>query len=89
MRWAKLELESPNEAARAARALAALRYEDLTEDERELCPPILYGTGLAPALDWLGTETKAKYGLTVTVDADPAAEPDDEDMRVLLFEAVR
>jgi pyruvate-ferredoxin/flavodoxin oxidoreductase len=41
MRWARLELESPGEAARAAQALAALRYEDLTEDERELCPPVL------------------------------------------------
>ncbi|UCD74034.1 MAG: hypothetical protein JSV91_09605 [Phycisphaerales bacterium] len=41
MRWARLELECPAEAARAAEALAALRYADLTEEERRLCPPLL------------------------------------------------
>jgi PAS domain S-box-containing protein len=55
----------------------------------ELSPPILHTTSLAAALEWLGAETKAKHGLTVAVDANPEAEPDDEDMRLLLFEAVR
>jgi pyruvate-ferredoxin/flavodoxin oxidoreductase len=60
MRWAKLELERPAEAAHAAQALAALRYEDLTEDERELCPPVLVvgddqalGSGGLAQLTWL------------------------------------
>jgi pyruvate/2-oxoacid:ferredoxin oxidoreductase alpha subunit len=42
MRWAKLELERPQEAARAAETLAGLRYEDLTAEERWLCPPIFW-----------------------------------------------
>ncbi|MHC4217493.1 MAG: hypothetical protein ACYSU7_03465 [Planctomycetota bacterium] len=41
MRWARMELDAPNEAERAAESLAGLRYEDLTADERALCPPVL------------------------------------------------
>lgn len=41
MRWAKLELEHPAEAAAATESLAALRYSDLTDEERRLCPPLL------------------------------------------------
>jgi pyruvate-ferredoxin/flavodoxin oxidoreductase len=60
MRWARMELENPNEAARAAQALAALRYEDLTADERDLCPPVLVvgddqtlGSGGLSQLTWV------------------------------------
>ncbi|MHC4784786.1 MAG: transketolase C-terminal domain-containing protein [Planctomycetota bacterium] len=60
MRWARMELENPNEAAHAARALAALRYEDLTADERDLCPPVLVvgddqtlGSGGLSQLTWV------------------------------------
>jgi pyruvate-ferredoxin/flavodoxin oxidoreductase len=38
VRWAQAQLQSPEEAAQAP---APLRYEDLTADERELCPPLL------------------------------------------------
>jgi pyruvate-ferredoxin/flavodoxin oxidoreductase len=41
MRWSRLELENPNEAAGAAEKLAGLSYKDLTDDERKLCPPVL------------------------------------------------
>jgi pyruvate-ferredoxin/flavodoxin oxidoreductase len=41
MRWARMELDKPGEAAHALEALASLRYEDLTDDERDLCPPVL------------------------------------------------
>jgi pyruvate-ferredoxin/flavodoxin oxidoreductase len=60
MRWARLELENPNEAAHGAQALAALRYADLTEDERDLCPPVLVvgddqtlGSGGLGQLAWI------------------------------------
>jgi PAS domain S-box-containing protein len=55
----------------------------------QLSPAILHDLGLAPALKWLGKETSAKHALEVEVEADTEAEPDDEDLRVLLFEAVR
>lgn len=41
LRWAKMEIEKPNEAAHAAEELAKLRYSDLTPEESILCPPML------------------------------------------------
>jgi len=55
----------------------------------ELSPPILYDAGLVPALEWLARWMREKHGLTTAVDADEAAEPQSEDVRALLFEAVR
>jgi len=55
----------------------------------ELSPPILYDGGLAAALDWLARQMQQTYGLTVDVQADSAAEPGAEDIRVLLFQSVR
>ena len=55
----------------------------------ELSPPILYDAGLAAALEWLARRTEQKHGLLVDVRADRQAEPDDEEVRILLFQAVR
>lgn len=55
----------------------------------ELSPPILYEGNMAQVLHWLGRRTKDKYGLTVTVTADEQADPDSQEVRVLLFQAVR
>lgn len=55
----------------------------------QLSPPVLYDRGLAAGLEWLGRQTHEKYLLAVEVDADPAAEPAEESLRVFLFQAVR
>jgi PAS domain S-box-containing protein len=56
----------------------------------ELSPPILYeGGGLSAALEWLTRWMFDKHGLTVDLQVEAAAEPSAEEMRVLLFEAVR
>ncbi|HYK88751.1 MAG TPA: PAS domain-containing protein, partial [Acidobacteriota bacterium] len=55
----------------------------------ELSPPVLYDVGLAAALEWLGRWVQSKYGLTVAVKAAKNAEPQNEDVRVLLFQATR
>jgi signal transduction histidine kinase len=55
----------------------------------ELSPPVLYDRGLGPALEWLGEWMEAKHGLTVTVKADEHADPGNQDVRVLLFQATR
>lgn len=55
----------------------------------ELSPQVLYEAGLAPAIEWLGNWMRERQGLTVDVHADPDAEPDAEDIRVLLFQSVR
>ncbi len=55
----------------------------------ELSPPVLYDRGLAQALEWLGDWMQAKHGLAVTVRADKHADPESQDIRVLLFQATR
>ena len=67
--------------------------EEATEIARslttELSPPALQEGGLAGGLQWLGRQMKLKHGLKVQVQADGAANPASEDVRLLVFEAVR
>jgi signal transduction histidine kinase len=55
----------------------------------ELSPPALYEAGLAAGLEWLGRHMEQTCGLTVDVTADADAEPQSDELRVLLFEAAR
>ncbi len=55
----------------------------------ELSPPVLYETDLAGALEWLGRYMQETCGLAVAVEADTEADPESEDLRILLFEAAR
>src|SRR5881227_877344 len=55
----------------------------------ELAPPVLYEHGLAAALEWLAAETRKKYNIEVTVEADFSANPKTADVRIFLFRAVR
>lgn len=67
-----------DEAISASRSLSA-----------DLSPPILHQKGLAPGLEWLGRQMEQKHGLRVHVESDPAAEPEAEQIRLFMFEAVR
>ena len=55
----------------------------------ELSPPILHEAGLAAGLEWLARWMHEKHGLEVALNIDPTASTDREDVRVLLFQAVR
>jgi PAS domain S-box-containing protein len=66
------------EAVEAARTLSV-----------NLFPPVLHVGGLPAALSWLAKRTQEHYGVVVNVIADPQANPDASDVRILLFEAVR
>ena len=55
----------------------------------QLCPPVLHEAGLAAAVEWLGRHMEQTCGLNVEIDVDPQAEPESEEIRILLFEAVR
>jgi len=55
----------------------------------ELSPPVLYAADLAAALEWLSQHVEETYGLAVEVRADPQIEIPSEDLRILLFQAVR
>jgi PAS domain S-box-containing protein len=53
----------------------------------ELSPPILHQLGLRPALDWLAESVAQRHGLAV--DVTGAAEGLPEDLRGLVYQAVR
>jgi PAS domain S-box-containing protein len=55
----------------------------------ELSPSVLYELGLAPAMEWLTEQIKTKYGVTVQLRNDLTAKRFDQDIQVLLFQAVR
>ncbi|MCX5795913.1 MAG: sensor histidine kinase [Elusimicrobia bacterium] len=55
----------------------------------ELSSPVLYELGLAPALEQLAERMQEKHGLGIEVHDDGAAKPMDDEVRVVLFKAVR
>jgi DNA-binding NarL/FixJ family response regulator len=55
----------------------------------ELSPNVLYHLGVGAAMKWLGRWCEDKYGLTVTVEAEPEAEVEAEEIRIALFQSVR
>src|SRR5262249_11359481 len=66
------------EAMEAARTLSV-----------NLFPPVLHLGGLPAALTWLARRTQEQYSIAVNVTADPRANPEESDLRILLFEATR
>src|SRR5262249_14370051 len=67
-----------NKAMEAARTLSV-----------NLFPPMLHIGGLPAALTWLAKRTQEQYGVVVSGTADPRANPETSDVRILLFEGVR
>ncbi len=55
----------------------------------ELRPPILDDVGLAAAIQWLVRRMQQQYGLSVALSFDPVCEPDNEQVRTVLFECCR
>ncbi|MFQ5646458.1 MAG: GAF domain-containing sensor histidine kinase [bacterium] len=55
----------------------------------DLSPPILYELGLEPALEWLTEQTYEKHGITSRFEDDRQPKLLDDDVRILIFQAVR
>jgi signal transduction histidine kinase len=55
----------------------------------ELSPPVLYELGLTAGLEWLAEEFEAKHALRIEVVDDGQSELIGEDVRALIFRAVR
>jgi len=55
----------------------------------ELYPPVLHEIGLEAALEWLAEEVQERHGIRVRFEDDEQPKPNDEDVRILLFQAVR
>jgi two-component system CheB/CheR fusion protein len=74
--WLRQAADLLDESIAASRSLSV-----------ELSPPMLYESGLGAALDWLARQMEEKHGLRVDVQATD--EPEDDDIRVFLFQCVR
>jgi CheY-like chemotaxis protein len=55
----------------------------------DLCPPILHDVGFVAGLEWLARFVGERHQLDVQVDIAPDAELEDQEMRVVVFEAAR
>jgi signal transduction histidine kinase len=55
----------------------------------QLAPDVLHELGLSPALDWLGEEIERIFGLKVSVIDDGAPKPLTQEVRSILYRAVR
>jgi len=55
----------------------------------ELSSPILYELGLEAAVEWLAEQTQHRQGILSCFEDDEQPRPLDDDVRVLLFQAVR
>ncbi|MEX1016091.1 MAG: chemotaxis protein CheB [Phycisphaeraceae bacterium] len=83
--------DSGDEAAAGMGQLKQL-LEQALETSRDLShqlsPPILQ-EGLLPALQWTRRWCRDKHNLDITVDTDPAAEPQSPDLRYMLYSVAR
>jgi PAS domain S-box-containing protein len=55
----------------------------------QLSPPVLYELGLEQAIEWLAEQMQQRHGLHTEVHRDRAAKPLDEEVSIVLFQAVR
>lgn len=55
----------------------------------ELSPPILYELGLESAIEWLTDQIQEQHGIQILYEDDDKKKPLNEDIRVVLFQAVR
>jgi len=55
----------------------------------ELSPPILYDAGLASALHWLSRNMLDTHRLQVNVEVEAESDPESDNIRAFLFQAVR
>ncbi|NKB68424.1 MAG: hypothetical protein GKR89_15280 [Candidatus Latescibacteria bacterium] len=86
--------QAPEMAERAAAidgisALIAQMDEDIRSMTFELSPPVLYELGLEPALEWLAEKAQDEYGFNVEIEAQGPVQTLDEELRTLIFRALR
>lgn len=55
----------------------------------DLSPPILYELGFEPAVEWLTDQIQERHGIQTKCEDDMCPKPLEDDIRVVLFQAVR
>jgi len=91
---AKFKLEDLQESVPAGALDEAIRLIDQTiKDTRsltfELSPPVLHELGFEAALEWLAKQAREQHPIEIEFSDDGLPKPLGEDMRVVLFQAVR
>ncbi|MBI5257227.1 MAG: hypothetical protein HY855_12060 [Burkholderiales bacterium] len=83
--------ERPEVSAAAAEVAALIDNASASTRSlaAQLAPAILFELGLLPALEWLGEELQASFGLHVTVLDDGQPKPLTHEARSVLYRAVR
>jgi signal transduction histidine kinase len=76
-------------AARLVSSLIEEAIEHTRSLTRDLCPPILYQQGIAPAMEWLANEMFRLRALRVELYEDSSIPDLHRDARAVLFSAVR
>jgi signal transduction histidine kinase len=83
----------PQEQVRATANQVGALIDRASESTRslatQLAPAVLHELGLSPALEWLGEEIEATFGLKVEVKDDGRAKPLSHETRAILYRAVR
>ncbi len=84
-------LTSPEDQAQlnGVRELIEQALQDTRSLIFQLSPPVLYELGLEPALEWLGEQFREQHGIACEVQNDQKPKPLVEEVRVVLFQAVR
>ncbi|MFC1737943.1 PAS domain S-box protein [Planctomycetota bacterium] len=80
------ELVRTLEEVRNLLAAAIVNSRSLTS---QLSPPVLYELGFEAALEWLVKDARQEYGFSAEFEDDGRSKPLSDDVRVLLFQAVR
>lgn len=86
-------IQQKNPAQKESLADVGRLIEQTLQDTRsltfQLSPPILYELGFEPAVEWQSERIRAEYGVAVDVCDDHQAKPLSDDVRIVLFQAVR
>lgn len=88
---AKLRLKTTASAGAVdqARTLLTQAIDTSRSLTTELAPPVLYDFGLNAALEWIVRWARDRYQLNVELASDGSESSEGEQLRALLFEAVR
>jgi PAS domain S-box-containing protein len=90
MRLSKLAADSPPAQRPTLEYLLELLSQAIADTRTlttQLSPTLLYEVGLAAALQWLGEESRRRYGLEVAVAGDDQNCPLDDEIKAFLFRA--
>jgi len=86
------EVQSSGDVAKWVNEIRSM-IEKTIENTRslvfDLSPPVLHELGLEPAVQWIIEKIRLERGLAITFEDDGQSKPVAEDMRTVLFRAIR